>query len=107
MLFRSARRVIHTVGPVWRGGNAGERDILASCYRCCLMIARDARFRDVAFPAIATGIYGFPRDKAAGIAVDIVRGHLAEHDLPQRVIFMCFDAATLAAYRLALGPAAG
>jgi O-acetyl-ADP-ribose deacetylase len=102
-----AGHVIHTVGPVWRGGDAGERDILASCYRSCLAIARDRRFGAVAFPAIATGIYGFPRDEAVRIAVAAVRAHLAESEMPQRVIFVCFDEATLGAYRLALGPEAG
>ncbi len=102
-----AGHVIHTVGPVWRGGNSGERDILVSCYRSCLAIARDRRFGAIAFPAIATGIYGFPRDEAARIAVAAVRTHLAESEVPQRVIFVCFDEATLGAYRLALGPEAG
>src|SRR5437763_8030490 len=74
-----AGHVIHTVGPVWRGGNAGERDILARCYRSCLAIARDREFDDIAFPAIATGIYGFPREEAARIAVAAVREHLVEH----------------------------
>jgi O-acetyl-ADP-ribose deacetylase (regulator of RNase III) len=98
-----AGHVIHTVGPVWRGGNAGEPDILDRCYRCCLAIARDRRFRAIAFPAIATGVYGFPRDEAARIAVAAVRAHLAISEVPHRVIFVCFDAATLRAYRLALG----
>jgi len=102
-----AGHVIHTVGPVWRGGNSGERDILVSCYRSCLAIARDRRFGAIAFPAIATGIYGFPRDEAARIAVAAMRTHLAESEMPQRVIFVCFDEATLGAYRLALGPEAG
>ncbi len=98
-----ARHVIHTVGPVWRGGNAGERDILSSCYRSCLRIAQDRRFGTIAFPAIATGIYGFPSDAAAQIAVAAVRAHLAISEMPQRAIFVCFDAATLGAYRTALG----
>ncbi len=98
-----ADHVIHTVGPVWRGGDRGERDVLASCYRSCLAIARDRRFRAIAFPAIATGIYGFPREAAACIAVATVRAHLAESELPECVIFICFDDATLGAYRLALG----
>src|SRR6476661_7686340 len=64
----AAGHIIHTVGPIWRGGDAGEADILASCYRSCLMIARDQGFRTIAFPAIATGVYGFPREAAARIA---------------------------------------
>lgn len=98
-----ARHVIHTVGPVWRGGAAGERETLARCYRACLMIARDQRFRDIAFPAIATGAYGFPHAEAARIAVAAARAHLAVHEAPERVIFVCFDDAALAAYRGALG----
>ena len=97
-----AGHVIHTVGPVWRGGAAGERDILAACYRSCLAIAQDRRFREIAFPAIATGIYGFPREAAAGIAVAEVYAHLAASEMPERVIFVCFDDATLAVYRQAL-----
>ena len=97
-----AGHVIHTVGPVWRGGGAGERDTLARCYRSVLAIARDRRFRGVAFPAIATGIYGFPREEAARVAVAETRRHLGEFDMPQEVVFVCFDAATLAAYRAAL-----
>ena len=101
-----AGHVIHTVGPVWRGGNAGEPELLAGCYRSSLAIARDQRFRRVAFPAIATGIYGFPRDEAARIALAAVRAHLAENAMPECVIFVCFDDATLGAYRRALGPGA-
>jgi len=97
-----ARHVIHTVGPVWCGGNAGERDILASCYRSCLRIAQDRRFGAIAFPAIATGVYDFPRDAAARIAVAAARAHLAASEMPQRAIFVCFDEATLGAYRVAL-----
>jgi O-acetyl-ADP-ribose deacetylase len=99
-----ARHVIHTVGPVWRGGAADERAILAGCYRACLAIARDRGFRAIAFPAIATGAYGFPHDEAAAIAVAAVRTHLDRHAAaPEQVIFMCFDDAALAAYRRALG----
>ena len=102
-----AAHVIHTVGPVWRGGNAGEPEILERCYRSCLSIAQDQRFRAIAFPAIATGVYGFPRELAARIAVAAVRGHLDQSALPERVIFVCFDAATLDAYRSALGSEVG
>ncbi len=98
-----ASHVIHTVGPVWRGGNAGEPEALASCYRSCLEIALSKRFREVAFPAIATGIYGFPRDEAAKIAVAAVSSHLARHEFPKAVIFVCFDAAMREVYRSALG----
>jgi O-acetyl-ADP-ribose deacetylase len=98
-----AGHVIHTVGPVWRGGQAGERETLAHCYDSCLAIARQRRFRDMAFPAIATGVYGFPREEAACIAVAAARHHLAGNDFPERLIFVCFDEATSAAYRAALG----
>jgi O-acetyl-ADP-ribose deacetylase len=93
-----ASHVIHTVGPVWRGGDHGEREALASCYSWCLMLARSNSFRDIAFPAIATGIYGFPRQEAARIAVETTVSHLAPRDFPERVIFVCFDAATRDAY---------
>ena len=101
-----AAHVIHTVGPVWRGGNSGEPEILDRCYRTCLAIAQDRRFRAIAFPAIATGAYGFPHPEAAQIAVAAVRAHLAQDERMERVIFVCFDDATLGAYRRALGPEA-
>lgn len=97
-----APHVIHTVGPIWRGGAAGESATLASCYRSCLSIAVERRFGSVAFPAIATGVYGFPRTGAAAIAVTAVVEHLAGHDYPKEVIFVCFDEATRAAYQRAL-----
>jgi O-acetyl-ADP-ribose deacetylase (regulator of RNase III) len=100
-----ARFVIHTVGPIWRGGGAEEDWVLESCYRSSLAIAAERRFREIAFPAIATGIYGFPRERAAGIAVDAVLSHLREAAWPQSVIFACFDEATHAAYLRALGRA--
>ena len=97
-----AAHVIHTVGPVWRGGGAGERETLASCYRACLSIARDRGLATIAFPAISTGIYGFPRVPAAEIAVATVAEHLAFEAIPETVIFICFDAGTRAAYEEAL-----
>jgi O-acetyl-ADP-ribose deacetylase (regulator of RNase III) len=99
----AAGHVIHTVGPIWRGGKSGEREILASCYRSCLAIAQERQFRTIAFPAIATGIYGFPREEAARIAVAAVCAHLVNTETIERLVFVCFDDATLAAYRLALG----
>ena len=98
-----ASHVIHTVGPMWQGGAAGEHQILENCYLSCVGIARAQGFRDIAFPAIATGVYGFPRDAAARIAVTTVAKNLAEQQLPELVIFVCFDPATLSAYRNALG----
>lgn len=70
-----ARHVIHTVGPVWRGGDQGEDDLLASAYRSSLLLAREHGFASIAFPAISTGIYGFPPDRAARIAVETIRTH--------------------------------
>jgi O-acetyl-ADP-ribose deacetylase (regulator of RNase III) len=102
-----ARCVIHTVGPVWRGGAAGEREVLANCYRSCLAIACNRRFREIAFPAISTGVYGFPKEAAARIAVETVQSHLSENEMPGRVLFICFDEPTIEIYRLALGSAAG
>jgi O-acetyl-ADP-ribose deacetylase len=103
----AARFVIHTVGPVWRGGAHNEPATLARCYRSALAIGRDRGARDIAFPAIATGVYGFPHDLAAEIAVAAVRDELAEHTLPESVIFVCFDERTLRAYRRVFGLAFG
>ena len=97
-----ARHVIHTVGPVWQGGVARERETLASCYGACLRIAQTHGFFTIAFPAISTGVYGFPREPAARIAVETVSEHLAAAAMPETVIFMCFDTATRAAYEVAL-----
>jgi O-acetyl-ADP-ribose deacetylase len=102
-----ARHVIHTVGPIWRGGGAGEAEILARCYKACLAIARERRFGEIAFPAIATGVYGFPPLQAATIAVSVTQRHFDREEWPQRVIFVCFNTATFDLYRAALsaGPA--
>jgi O-acetyl-ADP-ribose deacetylase (regulator of RNase III) len=91
-----ARWVIHTVGPVWRGGGEGEAEQLASCYRRCLEIADEIGARSVAFPAISTGIYGFPRAQAAEIAVDTLRSTATD---VERVLLVAFDDETLALYR--------
>ena len=97
-----ARHVIHTVGPVWRGGGAGEGDSLARCYRSSLALAAAHRLRSIAFPAISTGVYGFPREGAAEIAVAEVRRFLAVDDIIERVLLVAFDAPTLALYRALL-----
>jgi O-acetyl-ADP-ribose deacetylase (regulator of RNase III) len=97
-----ARYVIHTVGPIWQGGTAGEPDILAACYRACLTMAQDEGLRSIAFPAIATGIYGFPREQAAEIAVATVVAHLAACELPDMVVFVCFDETTRETYQRVL-----
>jgi O-acetyl-ADP-ribose deacetylase (regulator of RNase III) len=94
-----ARHVIHTVGPVWRGGDAGEDGLLASCYRESLRLAHAHGLANLAFPAISTGVYGFPPDRAAPIAVATVRAALAEAATIERVIFCCFSEAAAAHYR--------
>ncbi len=96
----TARFVIHAVGPVWRGGGANEAALLASCYRESLRLLRGAGGRSIAFPAISTGIYGYPADQATRIAVATVR----EESRPEEdVIFACFDRHTLALYEKELG----
>jgi O-acetyl-ADP-ribose deacetylase (regulator of RNase III) len=92
--------IIHTVGPVWRGGDAGEEELLASCYRRSLACADEVAARTVAFPAISTGVYGFPIEPAAAIAVETVRATPTAVEL---VRFVAFNAATANAYRAALG----
>jgi O-acetyl-ADP-ribose deacetylase (regulator of RNase III) len=98
----SHRHVIHTVGPVWRGGGAGEADLLAACYRNTLRLAFDHACASIAFPAISTGVYGYPKDKAAEIAVNTVRDWLAKEAAGMDILFCSFDAATLSVYRALL-----
>jgi O-acetyl-ADP-ribose deacetylase (regulator of RNase III) len=94
-----ARFVIHAVGPVWRGGGHGEAALLASAYRASLALAGRQGLRTVAFPAISTGIYGYPLRDATRVAVAAVREALAGPGPVTDVVFACFDAETLAAYR--------
>jgi O-acetyl-ADP-ribose deacetylase (regulator of RNase III) len=85
-----ARWVIHTVGPVWQGGGHGEAELLAACYRNSLMRAEDRGLATIAFPAISTGVYGYPKDEAARIAIDTVRGFAATS--LREVVFCCYSA---------------
>jgi O-acetyl-ADP-ribose deacetylase (regulator of RNase III) len=101
----AARFVIHTVGPVWDGGGNGEEETLASCYRSCLALAADIEVRSIAFPAISTGVYGFPVERAAAIAVRELRAGLGAGASITRVVFACFDDRTLAAYSACLDAA--
>lgn len=94
-----ARWVIHTVGPVWRGGTVGEAEVLAACYRSCLALADDLGARSVAFPAISTGVYGYPKDQAAAITVTTLRSTPTAVELARLV---AFDPATAALYEAAL-----
>ena len=100
-----ARFVIHTVGPVWRGGGAGEAAVLESAYRSVFRAALDTgSIRTIAFPAISTGVYGFPRPEAAAIAVKVMREF--EPDF-ERILVAAFDAETAECYRIRLAAAAG
>jgi O-acetyl-ADP-ribose deacetylase (regulator of RNase III) len=95
-----ARHVIHTVGPVWHGGDKGEPELLASCYRESLRLAQEAGCESIAFPAISTGVYGYPADQAAEIAV---RETSAWQGQPGRIILCCFSDASADAHRRAMG----
>jgi O-acetyl-ADP-ribose deacetylase (regulator of RNase III) len=97
-----AKHIIHTVGPVWRGGTNGEPELLASCYRRCIEIAATSGVATLAFPSISTGIYGYPIELAAGVAIATVRSSLQESPSIQEVIFCCFSASDLAVYEGAL-----
>jgi O-acetyl-ADP-ribose deacetylase (regulator of RNase III) len=97
-----AKHVIHTVGPVWRGGGSGEAELLARAYRNSLQIALEARVRSVAFPAISTGVYGYPIEPATQIAVREVVRFLRAHADPARVVLCCHSQRALAVYERAL-----
>ena len=86
-----ARHVIHAVGPVWNGGNRGEDELLAGCYRGALALARENNLASIAFPSISTGVYRFPADRAAAIAVATVLQETAQQPSLKRVIFCCFS----------------
>jgi O-acetyl-ADP-ribose deacetylase (regulator of RNase III) len=94
-----ARHVIHTVGPVWRGGDQGEPNLLAACYRNSLVLAETHGLRSIAFPCISTGIFGYPADAAARVAVDTVRATLSASIAPPAVTFCCFSVDDLTLYQ--------
>ena len=96
------KHVIHTVGPVWQGGGAGEALALASCYRESLTLAEAAGCRSIAFPAISTGVFGYPGERAASIAVREVIRWRESHDLPDRIVLCCFSTACADHHRQAL-----
>lgn len=86
-----ARHVIHAVGPVWSGGRKNEEELLAGCYRNALQLALSHHLKSVAFPAISTGVYRFPKKKAAEIAVKTAKDFLQSHPLPEKILFVCFS----------------
>ena len=95
----TAKFVIHTVGPVWRGGTKGEPELLASCYRKSLLLAQKNGVESIAFPNISTGIYGYPKEKAAAVAVNTVRETLKETPGIKKTIFACFDKENYSLYQ--------
>lgn len=94
-----ARWVVHTPGPVWRGGGLGEPELLARCYRNCFRLAHEQAAETIAFPCIGTGVYGYPKGKAAGIAVGVMREH---ENLFERIVACCFGAEDADIYRIVL-----
>lgn len=94
-----ARFVIHTVGPIWSGGQNDETDLLASCYQSSLALAAKNNINSIAFPNISTGVYGFPKDLAAMIAVNETKRFLHRNSLPEKVIFVAFDDDNYELYR--------
>ncbi|MCC8101457.1 MAG: O-acetyl-ADP-ribose deacetylase [Clostridiales bacterium] len=103
-----AKYVIHTVGPVWNGGNQNEPELLASCYRSCLRIAKEKRLDSIAFPAISTGVYGYPKDQAAEVAVRTIIEETKDAGEDFEAILVAFDAETEQLYnqviqRVAIG----
>jgi len=94
-----AKFVIHTVGPVWKGGNNNEDELLASCYRNCLRIAENMKLKSLAFPNISTGVYGFPKKQAASIAIREVKDFFMKERKIEKIIFAIFDSENLKIYK--------
>lgn len=94
-----AKHVVHTVGPVWRGGNHHEAELLASCYRECMRLALDYHLKTIAFPAISCGVYGFPIEQAVSIATNEIKTALKNHPEIEAIYFVCFDDAVYTAYQ--------
>ena len=86
-----AKHVIHTVGPVWGGGHRGEAELLRNCYLNSLELAKKYDLKSIAFPNISTGVYHFPKEKAAEIAIETVKEYMTGNSLPNKLIFVCFD----------------
>jgi O-acetyl-ADP-ribose deacetylase (regulator of RNase III) len=101
-----ARHIIHTVGPVWEDGQQGEAELLASCYRESLRLAAEQNLDSIAFPAISCGVFGYPPESAAPLAVATVREWQATHERPRRVLLCCHDTRMAQLYRAALEQAA-
>ena len=94
-----ARYVLHTPGPIWRGGDHGEAEALASCYRSCLLLAEAHGIRTLDFCSISTGVYGYPLPQAATVALRAIMGFLADHALPERVRMVCHSQRAAGVYR--------
>lgn len=102
-----ARKIIHTVGPIWHGGRHGEAELLASCYKQSLILADQHGLHTIAFPSISTGAYGFPLELAAPIAIDAVRAYAQSNRNVREVIFCCFSSQDLQVYLSLLGAPQG
>jgi O-acetyl-ADP-ribose deacetylase (regulator of RNase III) len=94
-----AKNIIHTVGPVWYGGYRDEPDLLASCYQSTLKLAKENKIKTIAFPGISTGIYGFPKDLAAIIAINETKRFINKYSYPRKVIFVAYDDDSFETYR--------
>jgi O-acetyl-ADP-ribose deacetylase len=94
-----AKHIIHTVGPVWYGGYRDEPDLLALCYQSSLKLAKENKIKTIAFPGISTGIYGFPKDLAAIIAINETKRFINKYSYPQKVIFVAYDDDSFETYR--------